>query len=738
MSRVSDEILTTCSSEPIHIPGAIQPFGVLLAFSRASGKCTQASANCGDLLPVSAEQALGRSLGELFGDAARALEHAAALEDPASGSPLSLDSSGRRLEAQLHRHDGTLIVELEPSPEGADPSRHFRRLQGALTEMRAVDSPAALFDFVARFVADFTGYERAMVYRFDDDWHGEVVGECLLADVDSYMGLHFPASDIPEQARALYAKNWLRIIPDAGYTPVPLVPELDPESGRPLDLGKAALRSVSPVHLEYLRNMDVGASMSISLIVEGKLWGLVACHHRTPRPLAPGIRAACELFGQIASAQIESLTRVRRESRRIEAARIQTGFFDSIAREATFAEALTKYTPALLRFMQAAGAAVVTGSELTLVGTTPPQEDVEALVSWLRGQAVEPVFVTDSLGSEYPPARAFKGVASGLLALRLSRMPDEYVLWFRPEIVTTVTWAGNPEKAAHDDGILHPRKSFGAWKETVTGRSLPWEEPEIQGAHELLNAANAMLLRRTQSLSQLNKELEKKNTDLNSFAYIASHDLREPLRGISHYASFILEDHRGEMPAEAIRRLETIARLATQSEELIQTLNRFSQLGRMEIARRPVSSAQLIAQVVESLSSMAADHGAEVRVEPELPEISCDPVLMREVFSNLIANGIRYNDSPRKLVEVGRWPQGDPRGDGRVVFFVRDNGIGIAAKHHENVFRIFRRLHAPEDYGGGTGAGLAIVKSIVERHGGSIRLESEPGAGTTFFLALEP
>lgn len=732
----ADDALAVCSREPIQIPGAIQPFGVLLVFPGDGGNCIQASANCRDLLPWTADGILGKSLGEVFGEAAEPLAAVAALADPAMGSPLMIDLPERCLEVSLHRHEGALIIELEPFSGDADPSRNFRRLQTAHHALRNVPDQSALHELIGRQVAELTGYERVMVYRFDPDWNGEVVGECLLAPVESYMGHHFPATDIPEQARALYTRNWLRVIPDAGYAPVPLVPVLNPSTGRPLDLGKSMLRSVSPIHLEYLRNVDVGASMSISLIVENQLWGLIACHHRAPRPLSAGLRGACELYGQLASAQIEAMATAAKLDLRIRAARIQTAFFDVIAEELNFLDALVKSTPALLQFMKADGAAIVSHDQITLLGSTPGKEQTRELLGWLRGRPIEPVFVTDSLGPLFPPALEWAEVASGLLALRLSQVAEDYVLWFRPEVVTTLTWAGDPEEKIQEGMTLHPRKSFAAWKQTVTGRSLPWQEDEINGAFELRNAANAMLLRRIRELNRLNQELEEKNTDLNSFAFIASHDLREPLRGISHYASFILEDHRPELPQEAVRRLEMIGTLASQAEELLDALNRFSQLGRMEIQRRDISLETVLDQALDSLSAFVKENEAEVVIHRPLADFSCDPILIREVLSNLIVNGIRYNEGERKRVEVGVLPPEVSRhGTGKIIF-VRDNGIGIPEKHFENVFRIFRRLHPPGKFGEGSGAGLAIVKCIVERHGGSIWIESLRGTGTTFYFTL--
>jgi chemotaxis family two-component system sensor kinase Cph1 len=703
-----------CSREPIHIPGAIQPHGVLLAFSLPDLVCRQASANASEFFPGNVLP--GKKAPEIL---PAEMVEACLQEDPAP--PVSLRLRGRMFDASIHRHQDRLIVEIEPSGEDS-LSRHHRKLQRSFAELRSAAGLPELYTAAARFIADFTGFERVMVYRFDTDWHGEVVGECLRAEVASYLGHHFPASDIPEQARALYRKNWLRLIPDAEYQPVPI----EPPSDVPLDLSFSILRSVSPVHLAYLRNMDVRASMSISLMAGDHLWGLIACHHRQPLYLSYARRAACEIFGQFASLEIASKIQALRLGEKARATSIQTRFFDFLAQEGNFVDALVKYTPHLLEFMSANGAAVFVNGRLTLLGETPPAPACTDLIDWLQTQNLDPLLATDHLGALHPPAAAWTALASGLLAVKLSRVEPHYVLWFRPETPTTITWAGHPEKPTE---TLHPRKSFAAWKEIITGRSRPWTEAERHGARELRTAINALVLRRTEGLINLNAELERKNSDLNSFAYIAAHDLKEPLRGIANYAEFLLEDHGGALPEEAVRKLRSIGSLAARSRQLLDALNHYSRLGRIEINRTPVEMDHLLDEVIESLGS-TLENASLQRPRP-LPRIACDPVLAREVFANLLSNAVRYNTSPEKIVEIV-W-----RGDTSApVFSLRDNGIGIRKKHLDAIFHIFRRLHAADEFGGGTGAGLAIVKSIIERHGGNIRVESAPGSGSTFFFTF--
>ncbi|TLD68337.1 GAF domain-containing protein [Phragmitibacter flavus] len=739
-STLDSAALNSCHSEPIHIPGAIQPHGAMLVLQEPDLICLQASNNLREITGRDPAAILNQPISALFGSESETETNkilaAIASGDPATESPLYLEIDGRSFDCLLHRHDGVLIAELE-SATHAPLSRHHRLLQSAIGELRGTLQLKDLYQTIATFVSTLTGFERVMVYKFDADWHGEVVAESLLSPVDSYLGHHFPANDIPAQARALYTRSWLRIIPNSTYTPVQLLPAINPLTQRPTDLSYSVLRSVSPLHLEYLRNMEVGASMSISLIIDGQLWGLIACHHRTPRPLPYSVRSTCEIFGQVASLEIARHQDAVRLRELNHATRIQTRFFDVISREQNFVEALIKYTPELLEFMRADGAAIYVNDQLNLLGTTPSKAQVNEIIDWLRDESVNPHLAPDHLSNLPPAAAEFTATASGLLALRLSRVDPHFVLWFRPEIITTVTWAGNPEKIIASDSTLHPRKSFSAWKQEVTGHSLPWTSPELQGATELLTALNALVLRRTERLIRLNGELERKNTDLNSFAYIAAHDLKEPLRGIAHYSKFIREDHADTLKPDAIKKLETIGDLAIHSSELLDALNRFSRLGRIDIHRKPTSLDDILNKVLALLEvTIRENHFQVIRPHP-LPIINCDPILLREILLNLVANAIRYNTSTKKWVEIGHDLTADPENAPGGAFYVRDNGIGIHSKHFHNIFDIFRRLHAHGDFGTGTGAGLAITKSIVERHGGRIWLESTPGQGTTFYFTLQ-
>jgi light-regulated signal transduction histidine kinase (bacteriophytochrome) len=740
--------LSNCDREPIHIPGAVQPHGVLFAASLPGGEITHASESAGDLLGLAPDSLIGRPLRDALPQIPLG-DGMAVAEAAPDGPPVLLgtaDVGGREWDVVAHRRgESTLIVELTPrTAPGTEEASAFYRFVGAgFARLRSAPHLAALSSAMATEVRTLTGFDRVMVYRFHPDAHGEVIAEDRAADMEPFMGLHYPASDIPQQARALYLLNWLRLISDVGYRSAALVarPDLPP-----LDLTYSVLRSVSPVHIEYLKNMGVGASMSISLVENGRLWGLIACHHREARYVPYPVRAACELLAQVASAQLGATQARARSSERFRMAEARDWVSVAVEEGPTLTAALARSETDLLSFCGATGAAVSERGAVRLFGVTPDEEAVSSLIDWLAGTARDGTWATDALPEAYPPASAYADRASGVMAAAVAPETREWVLWFRPEVVRTVDWAGDPRHpytvqpggSPELGAKLGPRRSFDLWRETVRGRSAPWgaDAPEVtDGLRRVMVAA---ALRRSQAeVARLNAELSRSNDELEAFTYAAAHDLKEPLRGIRHYATFLDEDHGDTLDDEARGQLTTIGRLTRRMEEMIESLFQYARVGTLDLAHEPVDLNTLVADVREGLAARLAETRAELRVPRPLPTLPCDRVRAGEVFHNLISNGLKYSDrsGADQWVEVGYQ---DPEPGAPLVLYVRDNGIGIPAAQQEGVFRIFRRLHTRDAYGGGAGAGLTIVRRIIERHGGRLWLESQEGEGTTFFFTLAP
>jgi chemotaxis family two-component system sensor kinase Cph1 len=463
---------------------------------------------------VNAEAVLGRSGGTLddyltADDAARLREALAG--DLAEVNPLRVQVAGAEVDLVLHRADGLLITEWElvAGAEQAGAAWH-RRLPTVLQRLSASATLDELSEVLARDVRTLTGFDRVMIYRFDDAWNGEVIAEDRREDLEPFFGLRYPASDIPAQARALYTSNWMRIIPDAGYQRVPLDPPAHPVTGRPLDLSGSILRSVSPVHLEYLANMGVVSSMSVSLIDRGKLWGLISCHHYAGphRPSYPD-RQAAEFLGRTASLLLPTLAAAGETDGLVEVARRTAELTAAVGRTPrALATALTQEEVTVLDLLPAGGAAVQLDGQLRLLGVTPPAERVLPLVRALLDAGID---ATDAASTVVPAAADLAETASGVLAVPVGG--EDFLAWFRPETLREVTWGGNPyqsKTALTDDGPrLSPRRSFDAWSETVRETSRSWREHEVAAARTLAGHLAAATLNRASEDNRLAGALQR-------------------------------------------------------------------------------------------------------------------------------------------------------------------------------------------------------------------------------------
>jgi chemotaxis family two-component system sensor kinase Cph1 len=488
--------IESCAREPIHIPGAIQPHGVLLVLSVPNLQIMQVSENCDLILGIPTEFLLGKGLSS-FLDAAQMARVQFALQaaDPAENNPVRLELLSRheagRLDGVVHSHDGLYILELEPSlpPQQSYFLDFYRNIAKCTDRLYAAQSMRAVLNEAANGVRQITGFDRVMIYRFMENGDGEVLAESKRSDVEPYLGLRYPASDIPEQARQLYLLSPIRNIPEVPYTPVPLLPAINPETRRPADLSYASLRSVSPVHCEYLMNMGVAASMSVSIVRDGKLWGLVACHHLSPKFLSYEVRRACCFVGQVLAGEIGRREAAEESAFAMRATMMQARFLELVAAPSSGALFdLTHSNPTLLDYLPAGGAAVVIADKVQSCGATPSDGEVLSLMKRLRSAGAPNTFFTNCLRNHFAAFETMAHTASGVIALEVSREPSSYIFFFRPEVTQTVTWGGDPAKAvvAKENGFrLSPRKSFAAWKEKSRATALPWTKLEIRAADEL-------------------------------------------------------------------------------------------------------------------------------------------------------------------------------------------------------------------------------------------------------------
>lgn len=739
---IQDINLTSLKQPSIHILTQIQPHGVLLVLQEPDLTVLQASRNTSMELGVAVEQILGRGLDEILDsyqvDRLRVglLQNNLDLINPTKVWVRRKGDEYSVYDAVFHRSpDGLLVLELEPALTQENiPFLSFYHL--ARASINQLESTARLQDFcqiIVQEVRNVTGFDRVMLYRFDEDGHGEVVAEEKLESMESYMGLHFPESDIPQPARKMFLSNWIRVIPNAHAEPVDLYPAGNPLTNQPVDLTLSILRSPFSCHLEYLHNMGVEASLTISLMKDQKLWGLIACHHLTPKYVPYELRKACEFLGRVIFAEISTREEAADYHYRMKLTAVQSALIESMAQDDNFIDGLTQHEPNLLDLVDAQGAAICLNGHWTTIGRALPEKELNYLVQWLAKTVDEDIFATDSLPLEYTDAERFKDIASGLLAIPISKR--SYVLWFRPEVIQTVNWGGDPNNAyelkrSETDLRLCPRKSFALWKETVRLKSLPWKGVEVAAALELRKAIVNIVLRQAEELALLAQDLERSNAELKKFAYVASHDLQEPLNQVANYVQLLEMRYNEELDQDAKEFIGFAVDGVSLMQTLIDDVLAYSKVDLKGIDWDLTEVDTALERALANLRGRITATDAIITYD-EMPTIVADGTQLMQLFQNLLGNAIKF-----KQKQVA--PQihiGVQRQDDAWLFSVQDNGIGIDPQFADRIFVIFQRLHTRDEYPG-SGMGLAICKKIVECHRGQIWVESELGKGATFYFTI--
>jgi light-regulated signal transduction histidine kinase (bacteriophytochrome) len=731
--------LDACAREPIRTPGSVQPHGILLGLEGPELRLAVASDNAWAVLGCVHEEGFGRPLAALPGGLGAEIAALLASRQPGA-EPIALsriDIGGRPWHPAVHRAGDLLVLELEEAPLASDrPTQDvYEDVRGFVRVLQDARNVEAVAGLAAEAVRTLTGFDRVLVYSFEDDWTGNVIAESRGEALPSYLGLRFPASDIPAQARDLYRLNRIRQIPTADYEPVP-VRAAGGDRAAGLDMSFCVLRSVSPVHLAYMRNMGTAASMSISIVVNSRLWGLISCHHATPRRAALPVRNACDFVAQAVAMRIAGLSMHADASERVALQEIHARLLAEVAAAPRFLDGLTAAPEALLGLTGAAGAAVVSDLGCQLVGSTPSEADVLRIAAWLSASGLADgnaagVFATSSLAADMPGAEDLRTTASGLIAVSVSQIHRNFVLWFRPELIQTIRWGGDPQKPALGPADhLSPRRSFAEWRETVQRTSAPWSAAQVDAARGLRTAIIELVLRKAEQLAELSGELERSNKELEAFSYSVSHDLRAPFRHIVGYAELLKDREAERLDEKARHYLDNIVQSAFSAGQLVDDLLSFSHAGRVTLQRHRVDMRRIIEEARRTVMNDVQDRNLSWEIG-ELPRAMGDPTLLRQVWVNLLANAVKYTRGrDPAIIRIS----GEGRRD-QAVYSIADNGCGFDMAYVGKLFGVFQRLHRADEFEG-TGIGLANVRRIVERHGGQTWAEGEPGRGATFHFSL--
>jgi len=728
-SRSDDD---ACALEPIHMPGTIQPHGILIVLDETL-RILQISANVESLLGRSAESLVGtRFLEQVEADAAAGVERlireaASTFVNPFRVPLRSSHGASRMFDGIAHMLEGVgMILELEADPAdrlsgdvmpGLD--NYLQVVQRSLARISEVSEIIEIAGVMVRDVKAFTGFDRVMIYRFAPDFHGEVIAEAIEEGMEQYLGLHYPASDIPSQARELYRKNPVRLLQDVNAIPSPLVPALDPATGLPTDLSRAVLRAFSPVHTQYLKNMGVGASLSISLVVEDRLWGLIACHHRTPRFVSYAIRATASFYATVMAAQLDLRQRQLDDHRIAEARSTALSILTSLRAHVEPIGILPPMLPRFMELFEASGAALITSKRIYRYGLAPDDPTLLALRAELdQGEALR---ISSRTSLEFSSLIGC-GNAAGLVAIDLGGM--EWLVLFRREVSRQIKWAGEPALAKTRDGAgaLTPRKSFALWLESVEGESEPWPE-------QTASLTTEMRIGLLEILRHRNALLERSNEDLRRFAGVVAHEVKNQLQA-GVMALSILQEKLFELDPKA-------GELASLGRDQLSGLSKFTN-DMLAFAQADTSMEAeeldlnfIARQVVVELEAAGMADGASIRIM-ELPPILGPGTQIRHLIANLVRNALLHGRRGGNQLTVEIGSRNDHEG---TVVFVRDDGCGVPPSQRQKIFEYF--------YRGGTGAvpgsgiGLAFCAQIMDRLGQRMWVEDAPFAtGVSFCFTV--
>jgi len=763
-----------CSEAVIFAPGYIQPHGLVLGLQEPTLTIVQVSDNAASFLGMPAADLLGQSLRHVF--SAKQVQRIQAIlshGDLGSHNPFDLKiqhpspkANGRRptrrFRGTLYRTAHTLLLELEPQiATRATPSMQFyHRLQTAVLRLRQTSSLEDLVQVLAKEMKAIAGFDRIMVYRFEADDHGVVIAEAKEPHLESYLGLHYPAFDIPLPSRQLFCRNWVRQIPDVQAAPALLLALDTPSAQVPVDLSDCVLRGVSPYHIEYLQNMGVAATLTISLIDDQRLWGLVACHHANPRLVDYETRKTCEFLGQFASIELvnqqdRELYQYRAQVKQIQD-QLQWAFLHDVH---AIEPVLTDNGARLLQLVHAQGAALLLDDQLTLIGTTPSPDQVQRLIQWLtqqQGNDSQPTrlgertFATHALSQIYPPAQDFTDSASGVLAISivLSHVTQKsyHILWFRPEQIQTVDWAGNPQDAlmVNDLGEMRlcPRKSFELWKETVREMSYPWQRAELEAATEMRNTLMLAVLEFSQAaLEEAAERAAIANRAKSQFLAKMSHELRTPLNAILGFTHLMARNQ--ETPTEFQEQLGVISR---SGEHLLSLINDVLEMSKIEAGQLSLTETcfdlyRLVLSIQEMFALKASEKDLQLSLEysDTMPQYCWgDEAKLRQILINLLSNAIKFTTAGAVILRIQAVPcetaplsSSHARVPITLQIEVDDTGAGIAPMDLDTIFEAFIQTDQGR-YAQGTGLGLPISRQFARLMGGDITVRSVMEQGTTF------
>ena len=723
----------TCDEEPIHLISHIQSHGYLICVSKETYNIEYVSENIIHLFKL--KDLLGKNIAVIDNEIGNKLltdllNVQFRSENVGTYNPYQVELNDKHYNIISHFYQNHAILEFEPAASEVESKLTQKTLGEIMIKlMPSSGSLNELMQDAAKYIKELLSFDRVMVYQFHEDWHGHVIAEAREESLEPYLGLHYPASDIPKQARELYKKNLTRLISDVDSNAVPVLSH----KKEPLDMTLSQLRSVSPMHIEYMKNMGVKASYSISLLKDNELWGLISCHHYQPKFIDYEKRKSSEIISQYLSTIISVKLEHQNDVYFKNNIEIINVLDEQMRRDWDIAQGLTAHETNVVDLFDGNCAALVYDRKITTVGNCPSDDKIRAIVDWIhRNQSMKKVYKTTNISKHIPEATADCKICSGVMAFAISHEMKEYILFFKPEKIENVDWAGEKakEQTIEADGSIRfsPRKSFDKWTEEVKYTSEPWKDWEVKAAMDLLEKIASIVQLKSNEIRRLNDRLNIAYQELDTFSYTLSHDLKTPLNTIRGYIELYLEEINESVEENPL--FSKVVSSIQLMENMISSILKYSKLSREELELKEVNLYDIVEDVTEQVS-IGKKFSAFENTLPESITVKGNDTMLFQVFLNLIDNAVKYSSSKKDaFVKIYEKSNNE-----NVIIYIEDNGIGMEPQYHDSIFNLFSRIPATEKIEG-TGVGLAITKRIMDKHKADIDVTSKYGEGTVFKLTF--
>ena len=711
--------------EPIQLIRKVQNHGVLLACSIDDKLVRYASDNTELLFGLDVSAILGNSIftvleepmiEELF---ERLLKRSMAYKE--------VTLNNQSITILAHKSGDCFVLEFEINTIEFNPYSYQFNLAETASEINNVSDITEKCDYVASFIKRYLGYDRVIVKQFDAEWNSDIVAEKKELHLESYLGLRFLESNIPQPVIQGYLKKSVQIVSEVSAKTVNVVQCKQHKDQVPLDLARSELQSSPPIVLEHLACMGSAAMLRIAIVHDNLLWGVIICHHYSPKYVNFHQRLSSNFLGQVLATSIHLNNTDDLLEQLQKNAFIRSNLIDQINLGKDISSGLSAFEYTINDLTNSDGAAIYIDNKLTTIGRCPKEYDIVKLIEKIHTLTDTQLYHTNCLSKDFEEAKTYKKVASGVLCLFISTRKNDAILWFKPEEIKTVHWVGVVGKAISDrsNERLSSRKSLEKWSVEQENTSQQWEDYEISEGVNLQKSIQDIIIANYDEVKKLNDQLKMAYEELESFSYSISHDLRAPLRGIDGFAHILKDDYYDNLDDFGKSSVDTIISSVTKMNLLIDDILEYSGLGKTNIQFREFPVDLLIQELLPDLKLLY--NNVEVVIENSLPDMLGDRKIVSLLLKNLLENAMKYSSKvSNPTVTIGCIENN--------TFFIKDNGIGFDMKHHDKIFGVFNRL-VNDEYPG-SGIGLAIAKRIIDKHNGKIWVESEINLGSIFYFRL--